>query len=127
MRRIMPRKKGMATNPDAIAKSFIKYYKIVTQKDLAKLNARLDRIEIQIKAFANGQKFPVKYKVPRSNSKVTSTDIVYDVIKRSKKGLKFSEIQAQTGFKDRTIRNILYRLHQNGIIQRKSRGVYVAG
>ena len=123
----MPRKKDMATNPDAIAKSFIKHYDIATQKDLAKLNARLDRIENQLKAYANGQNFSVKYKVPHSNSKVTSTDIVYDVIKRSKKGLRFSEIQSHTGIKDRTIRNILYRLHQNGIIQRKSRGVYVAG
>jgi hypothetical protein len=123
----MPRKKGIATNPDAIAKLFIEHYNIATQKDLAKLNARLNRIEIQLKLYSSGKNFPVKYKVPHSNSKITSTDIVYDLIKHSKKGLKFVEIQAQTEFKDRTIRNILYRLHQNGIIQRKSRGVYIAG
>jgi predicted transcriptional regulator len=123
----MPRKKGVANKPDAIAKSFIEHYNLATQKDLDKLNARLNRIEIQLKLYSSDKIFPVKYKVPRSRSKVTSGDIVYDVIKESKKGLRFSEIQSQTGFKDRTIRNILYRLHQNGIIQRKIRGVYVAG
>ncbi len=123
----MPRKKGEAVSPDAIAKSFIKHYNLATQKDLAKLNARLDRIENQLKLYISGKNNSVKYKVPRSRSKVTSGDIVYDVIKRSKKGLRFSEIQIKTGFGDKTIRNILYRLHQNGIIQRKSRGVYIAG
>jgi hypothetical protein len=82
----------MATNPDAIAESFIKHYDIVTHKDLAELNARLDRIEYQLKAYANGQNFPVKYKAPRGRSKVTSTDVIYD--ERSKNGLNFSEIQA---------------------------------
>ena len=123
----MPRKKGEAVNPDAIAKSFIKYYDLSTQKDLARLEARLDRIENQLKAYTNGKDFPVKYKIPRSRTKVTSGDIVYDVIKRCKKGLKFSEIQAKTGFGDRKIRNIIYKLHKSGIIKRKCRDIYFAG
>ena len=122
----MPRKKGEAISPDAILKSLIKHYNLATHKDLAKLEAKLNRLEIQLKLY-NRKSFPVKYKVPRSNSKVTTTNIVYDVIKQSKQGMKFSEIQAQTGLKERTIRNILYRLHQNGIIHRRCRGVYIAG
>ncbi len=123
----MTRKKGVANKPDAIAKSFIEHYNLATQKDLDKLNARLDRIENQLKLYTSGKNNSVKYKVPHSRSKVTSGDIVYDVIKRSKKGLRFSEIQIKTGFGDKTIRNILYRLHQNEIILRKSRGIYIAG
>jgi len=34
------------------------------------------------------------------------------------------DIQSQTGFEEKKIRNILYRLHRNGKIKRKSRGVY---
>jgi len=123
----MPKKKGVAVSADAIAKSFIEHYNLATQKDLDKLNARLDRIENQLKLYTSGKNNSVKYKVPRSRSKVTSGDIVYDVIKRSNKGLRFSEIQIKTGFGDKTIRNILYRLHQNEIILRKSRGIYIAG
>ena len=101
----MPRKNGDEISLNAIAKYLIKQYNLATQKDLAKLEARLNRLEIQLKLYSSGKSFPVKYKVPHSNSKVTTTDIVYDVIKHSKKGLRFSEIQAQTGFNEKTIRN----------------------
>lgn len=121
------KKNGETNSPDAIAQSFIQYYNLATQKDLAKLEAKINQPEIQLKLYSRGKKFPVKYKVPHSISKVTNTDLVYDVIKHSKDGLKFSEIQARTGLKERTIRNILYRLYQDGILQRRCRGVYVAG
>lgn len=117
----------MATNLDAIAKSFIEHYNLARQKDLDKLNTRLDRIENQLRALVSGKTVTVKYKVPYSRAKVTSSDIVYDLIKRSKNGLSFSEIQLSTGFEDKIIRNLIYRLHKAGIIKRKSRGVYVAG
>jgi hypothetical protein len=42
-------------------------------------------------------------------------------------GLNFSEIQARTGFGDKTIRNVLYRLNRKGAIERKSWGVYIVG
>jgi len=57
----MPRKMDMAINLDAIAKSFIEHYDIATQKDLAMLDARLNRIEIQLKLYSSGKNFPVKY------------------------------------------------------------------
>ena len=65
----MPRKKDMPTNPDAIAKSFIKHYDIATQKDLAKLNAKLDRIENQLKLYTNDKNISVKYKIPQAGLK----------------------------------------------------------
>ena len=123
----MTRKKGVANSPDAIAKSFIKFYKLVTQKEFSKLKARLDGIENQLNALAFDKTITVKYKVPCSQRRVTSSDLVYDMIKRSRKGLSFSEIQLSTGFEDRKIRNIIYRLNKRGLIKRKSRGVYIAG
>ncbi|UCD77343.1 MAG: hypothetical protein JSW26_18210, partial [Desulfobacterales bacterium] len=69
----------------------------------------------------------LKYQIPRKRSKITAGDKVYDAIKRHKKGLNFSQIQAKTGFGDKKIRNIIYKLHKTGAIKRKSRGIYVAG
>jgi hypothetical protein len=120
----MPRKKGEAINPDAIAKSFIRHYDIATQKDLDRLKTKVDRIENLLLAYASVKNI---HKNPHNRTKITSGDIVYDMIKRSKKGLKFSDIQKKTGFDDKKIRNLLFRLHQTGKIKRKSRGVYVAG
>ena len=38
----------------------------------------------------------------------------------------FSDIQAKTGFGDKKIRNIIFRLNKIGKIKRKSRGIYIA-
>jgi hypothetical protein len=51
---------------------------------------------------------------------------VYDAIKRARKGLGFSDIQAKTGFGDKKIRNIIFRLNKIGKIKRKTRGIYIA-
>ena len=120
----MPRKNGKAINSDAIVKSLIQHYNIATQKDLDRLKIKVDRIENLLLAYASVKN---THKISRNRTKITSGDIVYDVIKRSKKGLKFSDIQKKTGFDDKKIRNLIYRLHQRGVVKRKSRGVYVAG
>jgi len=49
-----------------------------------------------------------------------------DVIKRSKQGTGFADIQAKTGFEEKKIRNIIFRLNKIGKIKRKSRGIYIA-
>jgi hypothetical protein len=61
-----------------------------------------------------------------SISAETSTDIVLEAIKRFKKGVGFSEIRTRTGFEEKKLRNIIYRLHKTGKIVRKSRGIYIA-
>ena len=92
--------------------------------DLDRLKIKVDRIENLLLAYASVKN---SHKISRNRTKITSGDIVYDVIKCSKKGLKFSDIQKKTGFDDKKIRNLIYRLHQRGVVKRKSRGVYVAG
>ena len=64
--------------------------------------------------------------VGTSKTAVNAVDMVFDTIKRSRKGLGFSDIQAKTGFGDKKIRNIIFRLSKIGRIKRKSRGIYVA-
>ena len=55
-----------------------------------------------------------------------TTDMVLDVIKRYKSGVGFKEIQSQTGFEEKKVRNIIFRLDKIGKIRRVSRGIYVA-
>ena len=101
-------------------------YNIPTKKDVDKVMAKLDRLENLIKtAIANGG-YPVRGQVGRSKTAVTAVDMVFDAIKRSRQGLRFSDIQAKTGFGDKKIRNIIFRLNKIGKIKRKRRGIYVA-
>ena len=51
--------------------------------------------------------------------------MVLGVVKASKKGVCFNDIQAKTGFNDKKLRNIIFRLNKLEKITRKSRGVYI--
>jgi hypothetical protein len=123
----MPRKKGKPISFDAMVKFFMQTYNIPTKKDVDRMIAKLDRIEKMLRASSAAGPYAVKNRISRRKTTLTAIDIVYDVIKRSRKGLGFSDIQAKTGFGDKKIRNIIFRLNKIGKIKRKSRGIYIAG
>ena len=57
-------------------------------------------------------------------SPTSATDRVLDLIKRSRNGVTITQIREQTGYDDKKLRNIIYRLNQRGKITRISRGSY---
>lgn len=129
----MAKKKGKSVSFDAMVKFFMQYYNIPTRKDIDKLMAKMDRLEMLIKSSAMTGKGGSISGVKASKSKAstgrtatTSTDEALEVIKRFRKGVGFANIQARTGFGDKKLRNIIYRLHKMGKIVRKSRGLYIA-
>ena len=124
----MTRKKGKSVSFDAMVKFFMRYYNIPTTKDVDKLLARMDRLDKAIRSFelyAKRRSTP-SVKAADEKSTTNSSDMALEVIKRFKKGVGFSEIQARTGFGEKKLRNIIYRLNKMGKIVRKERGVYIA-
>ena len=125
----MARRKGKSVSFDAMIKFFIQNYNIPTKKDIEKLMARMDRLETLINTLAvSGKDRRVSDRgiAKDKTSGMTASDIVLDVIKRSKKGVGFAYIQSKTGFGDKKLRNIIFRLHKIGKINRKSRGIYMS-
>jgi len=122
----MQKRKGKPISFDAMVKFFMQNYNIPTKKDVDKLMAKLDRLENLIKTAMASGGYPVKGHAGSSKTAVTAVDMVFDAIKRSRRGLGFSDIQAKTGFGDKKIRNIIFRLNKIGKIKRKRRGIYVA-
>lgn len=122
----MTRKKGKAVSFDAMVKFFMHNYKIPTKKDVERLMAKLDRLENLIKTAMASGGYPLKGSAATRKTTVNAVDIVLDVIKRSPQGLGVADIQAKTGFGDKKIRNIIFRLNKIGKIKRKTRGRYVA-
>jgi hypothetical protein len=122
----MTKRKGKPVSFDAMVKFFMQNYNIPTKKDVDRLMAKLDRLENLIKATMASGGYPLNGSARAHKNAVTAVDMVFDVIKRSRKGLGFTEIQAKTGFGDKKIRNIIFRLNKIGKIKRKSRGIYVA-
>jgi len=121
----MSRKKGKTISFDAMVKFFMQNYDIPTKKDVDKLMDRLDRLENLVKQSVPGAN-NARVHHSRGKTALTAVDMVLDNIKHSRQGLGFAEIQAKTGFDEKKIRNIIFRLNKTGKIKRKRRGIYIA-
>lgn len=128
------KKKGKPVNFDAVLKAFIKSYNIPSKKDIDRLVDKMDRLEKLIRKTSTSMSlsgkggFPkgglhLKGKMP-GRGNMSASAMVLDVIASSRKGADFAHIQDRTGFDDKKIRNIIFRLNKIGKIKRKNRGVY---
>lgn len=127
----MPKKKGKSVSFDAMIKFFMQNYEIPSKKDIDKIIARMESLEQLILSGAGSSnkkasgKVAAKGKTPGAKSPLTASDTVLDVIKNAKEAMDFAAIQAKTGFDDKKLRNIIFRLNKTGRIQRRERGTYV--
>ena len=62
-----------------------------------------------------------------SGQTLNASEVILKAIMGSAQGLDYAGISEITHFDEKKIRNILHRLHKTGKIQRKRRGLYVAG
>ena len=117
---------------DAMVKFFMQQYNIPTKKDVNNLIAKIESLEKLIKSTASSIKSgPVSRKVSSKGtalpgkSSVTASDIVLSIIKTHRNGVGFDQIQAKTGFDEKKLRNVIFRLNHMNKIARKSRGIYI--
>ena len=59
-------------------------------------------------------------------AKVTATDQVLKIIKKSKKGVNAATLMQKTGFNQKKVTNILHRTFKAGKIKRAAKGIYVS-
>lgn len=123
----MTKKKAKSKSFDAMIKFFMRNYDIPTKKDIAQLMLKMDRIEKMIESIPDSRR---KKSVPagKTSSKniVTASDTVLRVIKMyGNDGASFADIKASTGFEDKKLRNIIFRMDKTGKIFRKKRGIYI--
>jgi hypothetical protein len=120
----MTKRKGKPVSFDAMIKFFMHNYNIPTKRDIDHLNDRLDRLEKLIKALPpRGRRSST---TTDAASPQSATETVLDLIKHSKNGIAIAEIRARTGFDDKKLRNIIFRLNKMEKITRVNRGNYKA-
>ncbi len=120
----MTKRKGKPVSFDAMVKFFMHTYNIPTKRDIDRLVDRLDRIEKLINTLpARTRRSAVKN---GDAPPASATELVLDLIKRSDDGIAITQIREQTGFDDKKLRNIIFRLNKMGKITRVSRGFYTA-
>ncbi len=122
----MARKKSKSVSFDAMVKFFLQHYDIPTKRDVEKLINKIDQLEQQLKNSGASANRRSSRKGTRSAKGATASDTVLETIKNFKQGASFADIQAKTGFNEKKLRNIIFRLHKLEKIKRKSRGVYIA-
>jgi predicted transcriptional regulator len=127
------RHKGKNVSFDTMVKFFMHTYNIPTKKDVDKLMNKLDQIEKLLKSMSEpakrGRQPSIRNhrgKKVKGRSGSTAVNQVFEVIKGFKQGAGLPDIKEKTGFDEKKVRNIIFRLNKNGVIKRKSRGVYEA-
>lgn len=113
---------NMETGPnwESFIKNLLHRLDIPTQEDLNNLHGRLDKLEQLIY-----QEQPIKQnRQKRKTHRKSASDIVMEIIANHREGTNFKTIQAETGFDDKKLRNIIFRLDKIGKIQRVTRGIY---
>jgi len=118
----MPSRKRKNLTFDTMVKMFLRDYGIPTKKDVEKLMARMDRLEQLIHSTARS---PVRSRESSSPEMTPAAETVLAVIREFKNGAGFADIQEITGFDEKKLRNIIYRLNKTRKIKRISRGIYV--
>ena len=113
-------------------------------KSLAALSIKVEKITDQVdklkapKKAVPAKKTVAKKKVAKKKvakkaaakkaapaKQVTMLDAVFDVIKRTQKGVTVTQLREKTKLDSRQLSNALYKLTKKGAIQTKSRGLYV--
>jgi uncharacterized protein (UPF0335 family) len=123
----MPKKKGKTVSFDAMVKFFMQQYNVPTKKDVEKLVERMDRIEKLLRSGALSSRGRRQAGTAGARGASSASDQVLEIIQQSSAtGAGFAEIKEKTGFDDKKLRNIIFRLSKTERIHRKSRGVYTS-
>jgi hypothetical protein len=127
------RKKGKPVSFDAMVKFFMMNYNIATRSDIEKVMGRIDRLEQLVRAMM----LPENRKntagidinsitMSKGCPVMTASDIVMETVRRFPAAAGFAEIQVATGFGEKKLRNIIFRLHKQKKLRRIKRGTYTA-
>jgi len=109
------------------------------KKDITTIGKKLEKLLIAVEKSeakvakapkakavkAKPAKKPSKTHAKKKTVKVTATDQVLKIIKRSKKGVDTAALMKKTGFDQKKVRNILQRTFKQGKIKRSGKGIYV--
>ena len=77
---------------------------------------------VKIKAV---KKAPVKKAAVKKAAPATAVDTVLAIIKRSKKGVGTAALMEKTGYNQKKIANLVFKLRKQGKIKSVGRGVYL--
>ena len=97
-------------------------------KKIEKMIVVVDKLVKPKAAPSKPAKKKVAVKKPaseKSAGEVTAADTVLGVIKRSKKGIDTAALMEKTGYNQKKVANIVFKLRKQGKIKNEGKGVYM--
>ncbi len=100
-------------------------------KDLKRLTQKTEKMIRQLEKVDKTQvvKKPKAKAVRKTTAKkptrVSASETVLAIVKRSRKGIDTATLERKTGFKGRKIRDTIFRLRKQGKIKSEGKGIYV--
>lgn len=126
----MAKKKADKLRLGDLIEQIFDQYEIPTKKDFELLIERMEKLENLIKQTnlaASMSMEPGRRGTPGRRGRrsgVSASDIVLNMMRDHGGTVDFSIIKEKTGYDDKKLRNIIFRLYKNGKIIRISRGTY---
>jgi predicted Rossmann fold nucleotide-binding protein DprA/Smf involved in DNA uptake len=130
MKKISTQLKTLSKSLDTISKKVEKIIQDVDNLKAPKKTAPAKKTAAKKTAVKKtaAKKTAVKKTVAKKAApaqQATMLDSVFDIIKRTKKGVTVAQLKEKTKLNARQLSNALYKLTKKGKIQTKSRGLYV--
>jgi len=100
-------------------------------EDLKKLTQKTGKMIKQLEKpdKAQAAKKPkakaVKKAAVKKPARVSASETVLAIVKRSRKGIDIAALNKKTGFEGRKVRDIIFRLRKQGKIKSDGKGLYV--
>ena len=103
-------------------------------KSLAALSKQVEKLSSQVGKTPAVKKSAAKKPAVAKKTAATKSapaggktvlDTVFDVIKRSKKGVTVAQLKTKTQLDARQLSNALYKLSKKGMVKAPSRGLYL--
>jgi len=105
-------------------KAVAKDLKRLTQK-AEKMTKRLEKLEKTAQVAKKPKAKAAKKAVAKKPAKLSASETVLAIVKRNRKGVDAAALKKKTGFEDKKIRDITYRLRKQRKIKRDRKGLYV--
>ena len=120
---------------NSVAQLLLKALDIPTKEDIQLLMAKIERIERLIKT-GKVDNSSIKKNLSKNLSsegeiegelkpKKTGANVILSIIQNADEGITFNEIKKKSGFEEKRIRNIIFRLNKAGKVKNIRRGVYI--
>ncbi len=117
----MTEKPELWANWEGFVKMLLDRLDIPTKEDIISLHGRLDKLE---QLLYQKQPAAKKKRTKPSIKQKSASSIVLDVIANHPDGTNYTTIKAATGFNEKKLRNIIFRLDKIKRIKRVKRGIY---